>query len=411
MGEANLGAGDEPSLRDDIADAFAEVEAPAEKPGDGGAALPDAGEAEPEEPSGDESEAPRDRPRREDGKFLDKKKAERIARRAEEAAQRAAAKAAKAAGRPAPEAGKPAPAAAAAAAAAAASKAPQSWSATERSKWDAMPPEAQAAVHRREREAAVAFQERAQARGMLQGVVSTIAPFESMIRAEQGARGEQYNPMRTVASLLNTAAALRTGSPSTKVNLVADIMAEYGLLDPRMIDALQDAIVARLEGRGGARPADLPQAERGDPRVDRILQHLEQQERAQEEREQARYSGQVQAFANEVDAAGKPAHEYFEDVREDMRDVILLAKNRGVAMTLQQAYDKACSLHPEVSKLVAQRREAERARTAEAATRRSRRAASSAPTSPVVQPRGGRKTEDADDLRGDIEEAFEELTG
>jgi hypothetical protein len=48
--------------------------------------------------------------------------------------------------------------------------------------------------------------------------------------------------------------------------------------------------------------------------------------------------------------------EFFADVKDEMADIIELAAKHGRTITPRQAYEKAVSLHPEVSKVVEQRR-------------------------------------------------------
>jgi hypothetical protein len=50
-----------------------------------------------------------------------------------------------------------------------------------------------------------------------------------------------------------------------------------------------------------------------------------------------------------------PKNEFYNDVRSDMADLLDLANNRGQDMTLQQAYDKACAMHPQISQIMASR--------------------------------------------------------
>jgi len=48
--------------------------------------------------------------------------------------------------------------------------------------------------------------------------------------------------------------------------------------------------------------------------------------------------------------------EFLNDVRHDMADLIDLAHKHGRQLSLQEAYDRACAVHPEVSKVMETRK-------------------------------------------------------
>ena len=55
-----------------------------------------------------------------------------------------------------------------------------------------------------------------------------------------------------------------------------------------------------------------------------------------------------------------PANEFFEDVKADMADIFDLATKRGQKLSLKEAYDKAVALHPEISKVLSSRNNAQK---------------------------------------------------
>jgi hypothetical protein len=57
---------------------------------------------------------------------------------------------------------------------------------------------------------------------------------------------------------------------------------------------------------------------------------------------------------NEVRAFAEKA-EFINDVRMDMADLIEFSANRGTPITMQQAYQKACALNPQVSQVLQER--------------------------------------------------------
>jgi len=73
-----------------------------------------------------------------------------------------------------------------------------------------------------------------------------------------------------------------------------------------------------------------------------VMQYFGQQQ-AQRQRALAdinsNASGEVQMFSNE------DGHEFFDDVRELMADIIDLQTKRGATISLQDAYDRAIKIH------------------------------------------------------------------
>jgi hypothetical protein len=185
-----------------------------------------------------------------------------------------------------------------------------------------------------------------------------IAPYEGMMRAE-GAE-----PLKAVASLLQTAAALRTASPAHKAQLVASMVRTFSI----PIDALDAALVGEAPAQGQGQAGGYR-----DPRVDQLFSQLQ-------EANQRRSGALSQSAAAEVQAFEDK--EFFDDVREDVADILEMSAKRNVAMSLEQAYSRAVRMHPEISQVLQQREAAKAAGTAQAATQQARRAASSVKGSP-----------------------------
>jgi hypothetical protein len=297
---------------------------------------------------------------------------------------------------PPPPAAKPSPAGQGAAAGATASaaapaappafKPPQSWKPTVREHWGALPAEVQAEVDRREREIAKALQESAEASKGAGTWQETVRPYEAQIRAAGG------NPQQYVGTLLQTAHALSYGHPQQKASIVAGLAMQFGIT-PQDLDS---ALVAVMQGRQA--PQQQP-AQFKDPRVDQLLQTMQQREAAQAEDRASRF-------------AEAPGHEYFEDVSDEMVGLIETWKAQGKDhasdAALERAYRIACQANEEVAKVIAQKEAAKSAATAQAATQRARNAGSSVqsrPATPSPRPAPG------DDRRADILESMAQLHG
>ena len=243
-------------------------------------------------------------------------------------------------------------------------KAPQSWRPAAREQWAKLPAEVQTEVARREREVATTLEGVAEAKKVHQSFREVVGPYEAMIRSEGG------EPMQAVGSLLQTAMALRTAPPGHKAQLVAGIIRDYGI-DIQQLDTL---LAGGQPGQSQGQPQQA-QAEYRDPRVDQLFQQIEEGKR-QRAAEQAR---QTEETINSF----KQSHEFFDDVRGDMHDLIEAAGKRGVALSLDDAYSRACKLHPEISNVLQQRESAKTANASQASTQRARDAASSVRSSPA----------------------------
>jgi hypothetical protein len=172
-----------------------------------------------------------------------------------------------------------------------------------------------------------------------------------------------------------------------KAQTVAQIIRTYG------------ADLAAIEGAlmsGGQMPQQQQQFQ--DPRLDGLLSKMEQFQQAQTQRIEAKAGTEVDQFGS-----GK---EFFDDVREDMADLLEIAARRGVDLTLEQAYDRAVVMNPEVSRIVAARAAAANAGTANTAIQQAQRAASNVRGTPSGVPSAGPST-----LRGAIEAAIESSSG
>ena len=256
----------------------------------------------------------------------------------------------------APEAPKPAPPAV---------KPPQSWRPEVREKFAALPPEVQAEVVRREREVTTAMQEAAEARKVAETFSRVVEPYRALMTDA---------PDKVVGNLLQTAAALRTGTPQMKAQMLASIIHANAV----PIDLLD----AALSGQAPQQQAQ-PQAPAFNPNdllqqaEQRVFQRLQQQA---QQSVQAKARAEAEAFIN----SGKA--EFIEDVRPIMANLLAAAGQSGIALSLEDAYNQACMLNPDVSRVLKQREQAQQANASQASTQRARNAAASVRSSPAAPP-------------------------
>lgn len=207
------------------------------------------------------------------------------------------------------------------------------------------------------------------------------APYGSMIAMDGG------NPMKTFKEYLQTAATLRLGAPTEKANAIANAVMEFGV----DVQALDTALSARINGPNGQQPGangngqQHPQQFR-DPRVDNLLGQMEAR-RQQNEQEMGRSQmAEIEAFTSD------PKHEFFNDVRGTVANILEVYANQGIRCTLKEAYDKACLMDPNISKVMAARNQAANnsslVRQNSQSLEAKRRAAVMPPGSPNIGPGG-----------------------
>jgi acylphosphatase len=217
-------------------------------------------------------------------------------------------------------------------------KAPHSWKPGAREHWGNVPPKAREEIIRREREIDTALRESAEARKGFDRFQQITQPYETIMRME-GA-----DPFSAVESLVHTAAGLRLGTPVQKAQIVANLVGYYGV----DIQALDNVL--------SGTPMNDPQGQ-----VQQIVQQQMQpfQNFMQEILQRQQQSQQQVASDMERQVAEFGADkEFFDDVREDMADLVDFAASRGRDMSLEQAYEQAVQMNPDIKAVLDQRKAA-----------------------------------------------------
>ena len=262
-------------------------------------------------------------------------------------------------------------------------KAPASWKPGAREAWAQLPPDVRAEVHRRERESAQVMQETHQSRQVHQYVGQLAQQFAPALQAEG------VDVLTATQNLMQLASRLRFGTPPEKALHVAQIIRNYGV----DVNALADAL------DGVARQQAPQQQMLQDPRVDQLLQELNAAKQTRAEQLAEKAVGDVDAFGNDK--------EFFDDVREEMADMMEVAAKRGIDLSLEQAYERACAIHPDISKVLAARGTTSSNGNQRRSTQQARHAASSVRGTPT----NSESTPIADNLRSEIEAAIEQVGG
>lgn len=268
-------------------------------------------------------------------------------------------------------------------------KPPASWKPNAREHWDKVPVEAQREIARREKHMDNMIRESADSRKHQTDFNQLIQPFQGLIEAQQS------TPFQAVHNLMQTAAGLTLGTPTQKAQVVSNIMKQYNI-DVEELDRV-------LVGQGGGGQGQ------GDPGFQAALQQelapirqfmgdISSQRQNYQENQQYNINTEIDTFA--VD----PKNEFFEDVREDMADLMEMASNRGEAMTIQESYDRACRMDPAIYDIVSKRGAADTAAGRKKTIAQKRLAASSIQGNAV----GSQEGQGPTTIRGAITDAWDD---
>jgi len=229
---------------------------------------------------------------------------------------------------------------------------PKSWRKEMSETWGKLDPDTAAAIaaeaERRDQDALRGVEQYKSQAQQAQDLLKVFEPFQAMLRAE-GA-----TPAAAIGELMKTAALLRTGSPASKATLVVKTMRQFGI-------PLEH--IAHFYGQ-----AQQPVA--FDPHISALAEQVQRLQSAYETDKQAAQTAEQAALTSEVEAfKAQPGHEYFEQLRPAM--ATMLRADPPLANSLQDAYDKALRLDPQLFQAASekQRQEAERKEREEAAKR------------------------------------------
>ena len=214
-------------------------------------------------------------------------------------------------------------------------KPPVCWSPKNREHWGALPSEVKEQINKREREVNDVLQKSSYARRVEQAFTQTIEPYRAILNAEG-----IDNPLVAIDELMKTASALSMGNPQQKAMRIAGLISHYGV-DIGVLDA---ALAG--ENVGGENSADDQISSAVNKALAPFIQQQEEQTRRQNQDTYSQVSDSIGVISKK---------EFYNDVRLDMADIMELSSKRGQVITLEQAYEKAVSLNPELSSIIATR--------------------------------------------------------
>ena len=271
----------------------------------------------------------------------------------------------------------------------AADAAPVSWKSEEKAHWAKVPPEVKAIIQRREQEVQRALNNTAHARKFTGEFQQVVAPFAHLIRAQNS------HPLQAVHNLMQTAAGLMTGNQQQKAAIVAEIISNYGV-DLQTLDTTL-AGSAQQPNPNAGQGSIPPQFAQALQPIYQFMETIQQSRQTYEQQQAAKAAEDIQTFGT--------THPFFEEVREDMADLMEMAAKRGRKLSLEDAYKTAIAGNPQYASAVKQNTDAASVSAAAATLARARNAASSVSGGPRGGA-GGTKTPAT--RRGAIEAAWDE---
>jgi hypothetical protein len=213
-------------------------------------------------------------------------------------------------------------------------KAPASWTPKAREHWKTLPAEIKQEVVRREQEITQGLQQASGHKRLAEEYWNTVRPYENLIRAQNS------TPAQAITNMMNTASRLMLGTQADKARTVAEIIKNYEV----DVETLDSVLVGTELPSGKNADLEALLNKKLAP-VQQFMQTIEQQR-----------AGGVEKTYDEVNSFGAdPKNEFYEDVRFDMADIIDSYSVRGKQITLQEAYDRACKINPEVSAVLDKR--------------------------------------------------------
>ncbi len=199
--------------------------------------------------------------------------------------------------------------------------------------WKDTPPAMRAAIAKRERDfeqGILKYSADAKRAQQMDGVLGQYQHYFAMT-------GEP--PGKTVNDLLRVASNLHMAPGATKAQIVAGLINQYSV----PIDVL-DSLLAGETPRTSAPDLIDQRIQQAVQPFQQIIQSFQQREQMEQQRTQGQIANELQQFAAK--------NEFYNDVSADMADFLDIAAKNGRSMTLDEAYQRACALNPQISQVL-----------------------------------------------------------
>jgi len=270
---------------------------------------------------------------------------------------------------------------------------PSTWSAKGKASFSKLPKHIQDEIIKREADIGKGISMYKQAANYGRSIGEAIKPYEAMIRSENS------DPIKTVQSLLNTAYRLRSGTPQQRGQLVMQIAQQYGA----DLSQYSSANAENTENQ------EIPELQQYLNPLQEKINNLEQvyasQQQAAQQQTQQEAVTSIGSFQNQVDEKGNIRNVHFDDVRNDMADLIESAERQGRQLSLEEAYETACWANPQIRSVKLTQANKKRK---EEAQKKSKQANKIAQTNLSTKPlaREGIATDASGDIKDTLEETL-----
>lgn len=256
------------------------------------------------------------------------------------------------------------------------SKAPSSWSPKVREKWAELPEEVRSEIIRREEASVNGVRKLQDEYAPIQRFVESISPFI------QEASQLGQDPAGYISNVMAAERQLRNPDQEARFRALLNIADQYGIPLRQIINVSAGRELLRQ-----------PQVKELHPAVQQELESMRQWREKQE-------ATRIETHINEF-KAGK---EFFDDVRDSMADLM----DSGMATSLEDAYEKACRLNPEVFQVITDRKRAE---TGGEELKKRQAAAAGASVKSSGQADVQVETDDEDSIGDTVRKAMREASG
>ena len=210
-------------------------------------------------------------------------------------------------------------------------EAPQSWTGAVKDKFATLPPDVQAEIQKREKDVHQMMTRHDGELRLGREMKDVITPYMHIINAQGN------TPAGVIGPMLNTAYILSTGSPQQKADILRQVAEQYGV----------DLGAVKQEQEN---PTD-PHIRNLEQRLAQFEQQTEYQRQLQEQEKQGKVLSEISAFAAD------PRNTYYRTVEETMLPLVSAIRSKSPdksnSEVLQEAYDAACMLHPDIRSTIA----------------------------------------------------------
>lgn len=210
--------------------------------------------------------------------------------------------------------------------------APKTWTADAIKEWATIPERAKQEILKREEDMFKGLEQYRERAELGSKYDSVVEPYRAALAAEQ------IDPVGLFQAFAGNHYLLSRGTPEQKIELAASMLSHYGVP--------MEALMTRMAGI----PTVDPQVKALQDELNQIKSGLQSRDQQEQQAQFAQVSAQVEAFAAD------PANPYYSEVAEDIARLL----TSGVAVSLQDAYDKAVYANPvtrqkEIDRLTAEK--------------------------------------------------------